>query len=156
MLIVNPFLFYGVLFSQENCFLLSPYLMFITESISLDTSDKTTSGKILICSTLWEEIDDISSFIALTTTSACVISDEMFFDNGINITFKWDIFFLKTHFFVLFPQTFFFANLISVRSWIFWQLSSCFGVSSCILFFNFLQWMLVTVYKVKFTLWKLW
>ena len=87
--------------------------MLITESISSDTSHKTTSRIISICWTIWEYIDDISSFIALTTTSACIISDVMFFSNSINVTFKWCInnFFLKTLF------LFFFLRLFSLPTW---------------------------------------
>ena len=98
---------------------------------------------------------------SLTTTSACKISDEMFFNNIINITFKWCInyFFLETlllFFFVrLFSLPTWFLSL-SFGFWIFWQLSSCFQVSSCILFLNSLLWRLVTVCKVTFTLWKHW
>ena len=103
---------------------------------------KTTSGITLICSTISEEIDDTSSFIVLTTTPGCIISDEMFYNNSISITFKCCInnFFLETSFLLFFHTLFFLGNLISLSlslslgSWIFWQLSSCFRVSSRMLF----------------------
>ena len=86
-------------FLKINCVSFwSPCVMLITESISLDTSAKTTSRITSIYSKILEQIDDISSFIALTTTSTRIISEEMFFNNSINIIFKWFInhFFLKT------------------------------------------------------------
>ena len=52
---------------------------------------------------------------SMTTTSACKISDEMFFNKGISITFRWCInnFFLKA-LFLFFSLDFFLANLISL------------------------------------------
>ena len=71
MLTVNQFpILWSPFFSRKLCLLWSSCLLLITESISLDTSDKTTSGIISICSTIWEKIYDTLSFIALTTTSA--------------------------------------------------------------------------------------
>ena len=93
------FYFMEFFFLKINCVSFwSPCVMLITESISLDTSAKTTSRITSIYSKIWEEIDGISLFIALTTTSICIISDEMFFNNSINVIFKWFInhFFLKT------------------------------------------------------------
>ena len=108
------FYFMEPFFTRRPWFLCSPCLLLITESISLDTFDKT--GITWICLTIWEEIDDTSSFTALTTTSGCKIFHKMFFNNSINITFKWSInnFFVETIFFVPFPQTFFLGNLISL------------------------------------------
>ena len=103
------FYFMEFFFSRKLWFLWSPCLMIITEVISLDNSDKTTSRITSICSTIWEKIDDTSSFIALTTTSAFLISDETLHQQ----------FLPQSTFFVLFPQTFFLANLISLGSWIF-------------------------------------
>ena len=54
-----------------------------------------------------------------------------------------NVFSSQHFFFCFFFQIFFFDNLICLGSWIFRQLSSCFRV-----------WMLVTVCKVKFDLWK--
>ena len=69
---------------------------------------------------------------SLTKTSACKISGDMFFNNDIKVTFKWCVnnFFLETLF------SFFFLRIfscqldfsLSLGSWIFWQLSSCFRV----------------------------
>ena len=54
MFIVNPFSLLWSIFSQENCFLWSPCLLLIAESISLDTSGKPTVGFFLkITSPSW-------------------------------------------------------------------------------------------------------
>ena len=59
LLIMNSFSILWSLFvlSRKPCFLWSPCLLLISESISLDTLDKTTSGITSICSTIWEEVD---------------------------------------------------------------------------------------------------
>ena len=109
----SVFILWSPFFSKKLCFLCFPYLLPITESISLDTFDKSTSGITSLCSTIWEDIDDASSFIALAATSGCIISDEMFFNNSINITFKWCII-PRNNFFVPIPQTFYLTDLISL------------------------------------------
>ena len=98
---------------RKQCFLCSSCLLLITESINLVNQlsiikNKTNSGITSICLTIWEEIDDTSSFIALKTTSGCIISEEMFFNNSIKITVKWCInnFFFETIFLFLFLRLF--------------------------------------------------
>ena len=148
-------------FSRKLCFLWSSCFTLNIESISLDTSHKTTSRITSICSAIWEEIDDILSFISLTTTSACMISDDMFLNNSINITFKWRSynFFLKT-LFCFFSSDFFLTPCQIDFSWVLNLFTAFififFSSSSCILFSKCPLWMLVTVYKIKPTLWKHW
>ena len=148
-------------FFPRKRLLWSPCLLLITESISLDASDKTTSEIFVQQS----EKRLMILHHLLTTTSACKISHKIFPNNSINNTFTWCInnFFLETLFLFFFLGFFslptwllYLLLFLCLGSWIFWQLSFCFRVSSCIFFFNCLLWMVVTVCKVKFTLWKHW
>ena len=73
---------------------------------------------------------------------------------NIHITFKWSInqFFLLNTFSFLFSQTFLLINSISFsfEPWIFWQLPSCFWISSNFLSIFWMLWMLVTeIYTMK-------
>ena len=106
VLVNSESIFYS-LFSQENCFPWSRCLLHITESISLDTSDKLL---------LQEQLEFVRQFEnrlmifhhLLTATSACKIFREIFFNNNTNSTIKWCInnFFLETVFLFFFLRLF--------------------------------------------------
>ena len=57
LLIVNPFSISWSPFSSRKLFPLVSLSLFHRESISLDTSDKTSSGITSICSTIWEDFE---------------------------------------------------------------------------------------------------
>ena len=85
---------------------------FLKKTVSLgllvSCSSLSQSTQILLVKKLQEELQFVRQFeerlmilhCLLTTTSQCKISDEIFFNNSINITFKWCInnFFLETLF----------------------------------------------------------
>ena len=77
--IVNPFFSLKSLFFLKNCFWSSCFLL-ITESITVDTSGKTTSGITSICFTIWEEIGPSEQ-----QRSECIISDETCFSTTVSI-----------------------------------------------------------------------
>ena len=101
----------------------------------------------------------VLQYFVIDNTRMSIFWWEMFFNNSIHITFTqcFNHFLLLNTFSFLSLQTFLIINSTSsflwqFELWIFWYQTFCFQVCSYFLSILWMLWMLVTPYKVKFTL----
>ena len=137
-------------FFGENCNW-SPYFLSSAESFSLDIPEKTTSWTTSICSTIWEEVDDTSILTTQYQNGHCEKYRNFTWFPGVEIFFKFNL--LNSSLLINFTITYQFDFPVFRVSTL---LIACtlFPSFQVFLFVYCMLWMLVTVCRAKFTLWK--